>query len=316
MKKRMIKGLAVAAAAAMSLSVTAVPVSAEAEPYKVAFICKSYTDLLCLNVRNEFEEQAADYADLISVDYFDSENSASTQINQIETCTASGYDVIVFQQVDAEAPVEAVKAALDKGIYVVVTVGHVEDDGASWYVDADPYQQGEALIDFAIEDGYCDDAQIAILAGVTGNFHAENRLAAFEDALAEKEDATLVATEYCDWLKDAAMTTTQNWLVAYPDLDVVIASCDDMALGAIEAIEMAGKEDQVKVFSIDGTDAGIEAVADGRLMCTVQQDAVLYASETLTMVEALLNGEDVESIQIDSTLITAKNVDEYIAAEE
>ena len=166
--------------------------------YKVAFLCKSYTDTFCLGVKDEFEKAAADYADLFVVDYFDSENTAATQNDQIETCTAAGYDAIVFQQVDAEAPVEVVKAALDKGIYVVVTTGHIEDGGASWYVDADPYQQGQVVADYAVAQGYCDDAKVAILSGPTGNFHSENRVQAFKDAIDAKDDATLVATEVAD----------------------------------------------------------------------------------------------------------------------
>lgn len=147
---------------------------------------------------------------------------------------------------------------------------------------------------------------------INGLYKPESRLSAFNDGLAEKEDATIVATEHCDWLKDSVMTTTQNWLVAYPELDVVIASCDDIAMGAIEAIEMAGMQEQVKVFSIDGTEVGIQAVADGRLECTVQQDTAAYASRALGMVEQLLQGEDPENIEIDSTLISAENVADYV----
>lgn len=280
--------------------------------YKVAFLCKSYTDTFCLNVKEEFEKAAADYADLFAVDYFDSENTAATQNDQIETCTAAGYDAIVFQQVDAEAPVEVVKAALDKGIYVVVTTGHIEDGGASWYVDADPYQQGQVVADYAVEQGYCDNAKVAILSGPTGNFHSENRVQAFKDAIDAKDDATLVATEVADWSKDTAMTVTQNWLVAYPDLKVILAANDDMGLGAVEAIEMAGLSDQVKVFAIDGTEGGLQAVKDGRLGATVMQDTKGYAVEALNITSELLKGETAESMNIDSTLITADNVDEYL----
>lgn len=280
--------------------------------YKVAFLCKSFTDTFCLNVKEEFEKAAEEYTDLFTVDYFDSENTAATQNDQIETCTAAGYDAIVFQQVDAEAPVEVVKAALDKGVYVVVTTGHIEDDGASWYVDADPYQQGEIVAKYAVEQGYCDNAKVAILAGPTGNFHSENRVQAFTDVVNEKGDATLVATEVAEWSKDTAMTVTQNWLVAYPDLKVILAANDDMGLGAVEAIEMAGMEDQVKVFSIDGTEGGIQAVADGRLGATVMQDTVGYAVEALKITAQLLQGEEAESLNIDSYLVTDENVNEYL----
>ena len=159
--------------------------------YKVAFLCKSFTDTFCLKVKEEFEKAAEEYAELFTVDYFDSENTAATQNNQIETCTAAGYDAIVFQQVDAEAPVEVVKEALDKGVYVVVTTGHIEDNEASWYVDADPYQQGEIVAEYAVDQGYCDNAQVAILSGPTGNFHSENRVKAFTDVISEKKDALL-----------------------------------------------------------------------------------------------------------------------------
>lgn len=279
--------------------------------YKVAFLCKSYTDTFCLSVKEKFEEAAKDYADEFTVDYFDSENKAATQNDQIETCTAAGYNAIVFQQVDAESSVEVVKAALDKGIYVVVTTGHIEDGGASWYVDADPYQQGQVVVDYAVEQGYLDGAEVAILSGPIGNFHSDNRVQAFTDAVEAKEDATLVATEVAEWKKDTAMTITQNWLVAYPDLKVILAANDDMGMGAVEAIEMAGKQDQIKVFAIDGTEGGIQAVAEGRLGATVKQDEEGYAVEAINIVDKLLKGEEAESLNIDSTLVTKDNVVDF-----
>lgn len=278
---------------------------------KVAFICKSYSDTFCLAVNDEFKKAAEEYSDKFTVDFFDSANEASTQNDQIETCTASDYDAIVFQQVDAEAPVEVVKAALDKGIYVIVTTGHIEDDGASWYVDADPYQQGQVVVNYAVENGFCDDAKVAILSGPIGNFHSDNRVQAFKDAVEAKDGAELVATEVGNWSKDEALTIAQNWLVAYPDLKVILAANDDMGLGAIEAIEMAGKEGQIKVFAVDGTEAGLEAVTDGRLEATVKQDAKGYAVEAMNILVELLDNGSAESMNIDSALVTKDNVEEF-----
>lgn len=286
--------------------------SAEAgEMFKVAFICKSFSDTFCLSVKDEFEKAAAEYADLVTVDYFDSENTAATQNDQIETCTTAGYDAIVFQQVDAEAPVEVVKAAIEKGIYVVVTTGHIEDDGASWYVDADPYQQGEIVVDYAVEKGYLENAEVAILSGPIGNFHSDNRVKAFTDTVEETVGAKLVATEVAEWSKDTAMTAAQNWLVAYPDLKVILAANDDMGMGAVEAIEMAGKSEEITVFSVDGTEAGLEAVTQKRLGATVKQDAKGYAVEAMKMTADLLQGNEATSMNIDSMLVTVDNVAQF-----
>ncbi len=280
--------------------------------YKVAFICKSYSDTFCLSVKDYFTSAAKQYADLFTVDYFDSQNTSATQISQIETCTASGYNAIVFQQVDAEAPVQVVKAALDKGVKVIVTTGHIEDNGASWYIDANPHQQGQVVADYAIKQGSCDNAEVAILSGPVGNFHSDNRVAAFKEAVGKVSSAKIVATEVCDWQKDKAMTTTQNMLVAHPNLKVILAANDDMALGALEAIGLANKKDQIKVYAIDGTQAGLEAVKSGSLCATVKQDSKKYADEAIKMTADLLNGKDAKSMKIDSALVTKDNVSDFL----
>ena len=302
-----------AAAMAMTM-VLSVPVYAETneESAKVAFICKGYSDNFCLKVQQEMEKTAADYADQFTVDFFDAEGDATKEVNLIQTCADSNYDVIIFQETDAESSVSVVKDATKKGIHVIVTTGQITDDGESHFINADPYQQGEVLVNYAIEQGDCDDAQIAILRGVGGNYHAESRYSAFTDALDKKDDAEVVAAEIADWSKNKAMTITQNWLVTYPDLDVIFASCDDMAFGAYEAVQMAGKEDQVKIYAIDGTDEGVQAVKDGVFCAEVQQNAKAYADDALEMASALLKGEEVENQNLESELITPENVDEYL----
>ena len=122
-------------------------------PYKVAFICKGYTDMFCLTVMEYVQEHAPEYADTFEVEYFDGEVNTETANTLIENCVTSGFDCIIFQQNDAVAPVEVVKRAVENGVYVIVTTGHIEDDGESYYVDANPYQQGELVMQYAIEQG-------------------------------------------------------------------------------------------------------------------------------------------------------------------
>ncbi|MDO4274230.1 MAG: sugar ABC transporter substrate-binding protein [Eubacteriales bacterium] len=310
-KKVMALGMAMVMAAALPVSVLAKD-TADGKLAKVAFICKGYSDNFCLKVQQEMEKSAVDYEDEFKVDYFDAETDAEKEVNLIQTCTDSGYDVIIFQETDAESSVSVVKEAVEKGIHVIVTTGQINDDGESHYINADPYQQGEVLVNYAIDEGYCDDAQIAILRGVGGNFHAESRYSAFTDALDKKEDAEVVAAEIANWTKNEAMTITQNWMVTYPDLDVIFASCDDMAFGAYEAVQMAGKEEQVKIFAIDGTDEGVQAVKDGIFLAEVQQNAKSYADDALEMASALLKGEEVENMNLESELITPENVDDFL----
>lgn len=304
--KKLLTLVLVLALVTMPLSVVQ---AEEDETYKVAFICKGYTDMFCLSVMEYFEALSVEFEDLFEVQCFDGEVSSSVANDLIENCVTSGFDAIVFQQNDAEAPVEVVKKAVEAGVYVIVTTGHIEDDGESYYVDANPYQQGELVMQYAMEEGLIvEGTKVAIARGVDGNWHSDSRVEAFTDYI-EEIGADLCGSEMCSWSKDTAMTAAQNWLVAIDDLEVILAACDDMAMGCIEAVKMAGVD--VKVLSIDGSDAGIAAVADGSLMVTVQQDAEGYAYEALKMCAALLQGEEVENLLLDSWAITAENVDQF-----
>lgn len=155
------------------------------EKARVAFICKGYQDTYCLLVMNIFKKYVEEtYADQFTVDYFDGETDADKITQLIETCTASKYNVIIMQQQDADAPVAAIKAAKEAGIPVVVTVGSVNDGGVSYYLDANPEQQGSIVAQYAIDQGALKkDTKVAILQGPAGQFHSNGRTKGYNDAI-------------------------------------------------------------------------------------------------------------------------------------
>jgi len=284
----------------------------EASKPKVAFIGKSYADAFCVWVKNETEKIAAEkYADEFELVTFDSENNSTKQIDQINNCVANGFDVIIFQQVDAQAPVAAVKQAVEKGVKVIVVTGSIEDDGESVYVDASPVQQGEAIADYAVTK-LPKNAKVAILQGPAGNFHANGREEGFEKGLAKRSDIEIVDKQIGEWQKEKGLTITQNWLVSIEGLDAILAHNDNMALGAYEAIKMAGKEDEIQVYGVDALAEAVLAVKDGKMMATVFQNAIAYADIGLDYASKLLKGEEVKNVRIDSDLVTVDNVDTYV----
>lgn len=286
--------------------------SAGEEKARVAFICKGYQDTYCMVVRQLFEDYATEtYGDLYTVDYFDGETDADKITQLIETCTASDYDVIVFQQEDADAPVAAVKAAAEAGIPVVVTVGSINDDGISYYLDADPVQQGSLVAQYAIDQGVLKEGtKVAILQGPAGQFHSNGRTQGYNDAI-ESVGADKLAQEICNWQKDEAQRMVENWLVAYPELEVILACNDDMALGAIEAMKLAGN-DSIYVVGVDANAEGCMALKDGTLKATVAQDTISYAHDAANFAAKLIKGEEVESRICDSVLILADQADEIL----
>ena len=300
---------------ALMLVLCAIPFSfamAESELPQVAFICKGYQDTYCLLVMNIFKKYVEEtYADQFTVDYFDGETDADKITQLIETCTASQYNVIIMQQQDADAPVAAIKAAKEAGIPVVVTVGSVNDGGVSYYLDANPEQQGGIVAQYAIDQGALKkDTKVAILQGPAGQIHSNGRTKGYNDAIT-KVGANKLAQEICEWQKNKAQTCVENWLVAYPDLEVILACNDDMALGAIEAMKLGGN-DKIYVVGVDANEEGCLAIKAGTLKASVALDTMGYAHGAADFASKLLKGEPVESKICDSVLITKENVDEIL----
>ena len=216
-----------------------------------------------------------------------------------------------MQQQDSDAPVAAVKAAVEAGVKVLVTVGSINDDGESVYIDSDPVQQGRMAAQYAVEQGVLKEGtKVAILQGPAGQFHSNGRIEAYLDII-EQSKAELVAQEICDWQQDAAQTCVENWLVAYPDLQVILSCSDSMSLGAIEAMKLAGRDDIV-IFSVDATEEGCLALKEGTLFATISQDVIGYAHGAADFTASLIKGEKVESKILDSVLVTEDNVDEIL----
>jgi inositol transport system substrate-binding protein len=279
---------------------------------KVAFICKSYSDAFCVWVKDEMVKTAkAKYADQFELVCFDAENNANKQIDQINNCVANKFGIIVFQQVDAQAPVAAVKEAVAKGVKVIVTTGHIDDGGASVYIDASPKQQGSAVAEYAATK-LPKNAKVAIIQGPAGNFHANGREEGMEAALAKRGDIKIVDKQIGEWKKEKGVTIAQNWLASIPDLDGILCHNDDMALGAYEAVKMAGKEGKVQIYGVDALAAAVVAVKDGKMMATVFQNAVSYSDTSLEYISKMLKGETVKSVNIESDLVTPDNVDKFI----
>lgn len=305
------KFLALLLVAVMALSMTAFA-QAQTQPARVAFIVKGYTDTYTYLVGEIFKKYADEtYKDLYTVDMFDGEMSNDNINNLIDTAVANNYDVIIFQQNDPDTPVANVKAAVEAGVKVIVTVGSVNDDGESIYFDADPVQQGSLLTTYAIEQGIVKEGtKVALLRGIDGTFHADGRHEGFIKDL-EGVKAEIVDDQTANWSTSEALPIVEAWLISNPEIEVIFSANDDMALGAIQAIKAANRSD-IKVFSVDANELGCQALIDGDLVATVAQDTFGYAHGAADAAAKLLKGEAVESQRLPSKLILPDQVDEIL----
>lgn len=306
------KVLAILLVTVLAFSMITVSASAETAKPRVAFICKGYSDTYCYLVMQIFlDYYEKTYKDLYTVDTFDGEFDSDKINTLIETCTADKYDVIIMQQNDPDTPVPYVKAAVAAGTQVIITVGSINDDGESYYLDADPVQQGSLLVEYAVKEGFVKaGTKCAVLRGLDGTFHSEGRTEGFVSLLTEV-GADIVDNQTAEWSTSKAMPIVESWLISNPEIECIFACNDDMALGALQAMALAGRKD-IKVFSVDANELGCIALKNGQLTATVAQDTFGYANGAADFAAQLVKGEKVESKRLDSKLILLDQVDDIL----
>jgi len=271
-----------------------------------------------LNLANEFivkiEGALEDEAEVQGVRLVinDAQRDAGRQIQQVENFIAQGVDAIILNPAEVEASSPAVEKAIAAGIPIV----NVNSETAA-VPDAFVGSRDEDSARIAM--GYIAEklggsGGVLMMHGYMGQAAQIKRDTGAREVLAQYPDLELLAAQTADWDRAKAVTLMENWLQSYGDqVNAVFAQNDEMAMGALLAVERAGKKDQILVVGVDAIADALQAVKEGRLDATVFQDGVGQAREALRAAIALSRGEQVVSeTYIPFQLVTLDNVDEFV----
>jgi ribose transport system substrate-binding protein/inositol transport system substrate-binding protein len=243
----------------------------------------------------------------------DASQDAGKQTNQIETTVTQGVDGIIIEPVSVDGVVPAVKEARAAKIPVVIINQQISDPtAASCYVGASNVQCSEVEMTQAMKD-ISGQGNVALLLGPMGSDAQIGRSQGYKNVLAKNTGSKVVFESTAEWDTDKAMKLAENWLQSGKDIKAIVSHNDNMALGAVKAIEDAKMQDKIKVYGIDATPEGLQAVKDGRLAATVSQGTTQQGVEGVNAVDKLIKGETVKAETIvPSELITKANVDKYL----
>lgn len=246
---------------------------------------------------------------------YDAGQDAATQADQIEQAVTLGVEGIIIEPVSVDGIVPAVKSAKEAGVKVVIVNQRISDpEAADCYVGADAAVTGEILMKKVMED-IGGKGNIALLLGPMGSDGQIGRSEGFDNILAEYPDVEIVFQDTAEWQTEPALTITENWLNAGKDIVAVVSQNDGMAVGAAKAITDARKGDEIKVYGIDATSEGLQAVLDGKLAATVSQgtedQGCLSADACADLLEG--KGVDAETI-VENVTYTTENAQEALDA--
>ncbi|WP_299054208.1 sugar ABC transporter substrate-binding protein [uncultured Nocardioides sp.] len=259
------------------------------------------------------------------------DGDSTRQQEQVRQVLAGDTDCLVMNILpngDADTP-PIVQGADEAGAFLVTQWNKPADlnpvDYDRWvsHITYDGQESGQQ-IGQALVDDMGGSGGIIALQGVLDTAAAQDRFAGLEAALEENPDVELLDDQTANFSRAEALEVTRTLLNRYGDeVTGIWAANDDMALGALEALEAAGRAGEVSVAGIDAVPDALTAIEDGDMTATVSSDGPWQGGVGLAMGYCAATGElPVEDISdedraffAEQFLITADNVGDFQAPE-
>jgi ABC-type sugar transport system substrate-binding protein len=226
------------------------------------------------------------------------DNDPAAQIAAVRSFINQGVDAIVIAPIVTDGWDDVLQEAADAGIPVILedrTVSAPDTLFASW-VGLDFRKEGVTAGTWAKEQFGDTATKMVVLEGTTGSAPANDRAEGFDEAIAGTQ-IEKIDSQTGDFTRDGGKTVMEGFLQKYgvDGIDLVYAHNDDMALGAIEAIEAAGAVpgEDIKIVSIDAVKDGMQALVDGKINYIVECNPLL-GELAAGLVKDVLAGTPVE----------------------
>jgi galactofuranose transport system substrate-binding protein len=226
------------------------------------------------SIKSEAEKRGID------LKFADAQQKQENQIKAIKGFIAQDVDVIAFAPVVETGWEPVLKEAKAAGIPVIVSDRRpdVPEDLYVTFIGADFVKEGEMAAEWAVK-ATSGKAVIAELTGTTGSAPANDRAKGFRNVIEKNPDMKIIFTQTGDFTRAKGKEVMEALLKSPQGKDITLlyAHNDDMALGAIQAIEEAGKKPgvDIKIVSIDGIKGAFEAMIEGKLNATVECNPLL-----------------------------------------
>lgn len=235
----------------------------------------------------------------------DSQNNPAKELANVEDTLVKGTKLILINPTDSEAVGNAVLAA-NKARIPVITLDRTASKGeVVSHIASDNVAGGKMAGNFIFEK-LGASAKVIQLQGIVGTSASRERGEGFTQSIQEN-NLTLLIAQPADFDRAKGMNVMQNLLTAYPNVQAVFAENDEMALGAMRAIQTAGRND-ILVVGFDGTEDGIKSVSRGKLGATVAQQPNEIGAMGIEIADKVIKGEKVATqVPVELRLITHIN---------
>ena len=273
-----------------------------------------------------------EYLDSIGQKYekqvLDSGGSNDVEIDNMKQFAAkAGGNAIAYADPNESAIAPSLAEAMaESGGYLGTAWNKPDDVGPqdydpNWVIhtSADNVANGKATAE-ALFDSMGGKGKIFVIEGMLGNTASNSRVEGLEKALEEYPDIEVAHQDTGNWATNEALTLVETWLNDTPDVGGIWCANDNMATGALQALDAKGLKGKVGVTGIDANPDIVEGVKDGSVIATVSSNGYLQGGYTLAVCYAVWTGlitteelpENYRTFLTPAIMITKDTVDDYV----
>lgn len=256
--------------------------------------------------------------------FSDAQQKQENQIKAIRSFIAQKVDAIVFSPVVETGFETVLKEAKDANIpvFLVDRAVDVEDDSL-WvtFLGSDFVEEGRKAGRWLVEEmgDRQGDVNIVELQGTVGSAPANDRKEGFEEVIADHPNFKIIKSQTGDFTRAKGKEVMEAFLKSEGDnIDVLFSHNDDMAIGAIQAIEEYGLKpgEDIKIIGVDAVRGAFEAMAKGKMNVTIECNP-LFGPQLVELIEAYFAGEEIEKrIAVEEGMYTMDQAEELLPTRE
>lgn len=254
--------------------------------------------------------------------YIDAQDDILRQVANVEDLLARDIDLLILNPLDPHALVMATKSASRAGVPVIIIDSSIDPEADFvTTIQSNNLRNGELVGEWLVTQMRGRRIRAALLSGAQGNPVGKERRQGVFRGIIEEQLRTLGDTRFDltvqgwgNWTYEGGLTAMEDILVAHPDINVLISEQDAMALGAMQAIREAGKQDEILIVAAaDGQKEAFEMIMKGEYGATGLNDPRLIGEMAVNIAVRILTGEtDFPAvIYTPAACIHQGNVDEY-----
>jgi inositol transport system substrate-binding protein len=251
----------------------------------------------------------------VTISLVNAKEDTAAQLSQVENFIAQKVSAIIVNPVDTSAVEPITKAAQAAGIPLVyvnrLPASLPKDDPKVVFVGSNSIDAGTFQGQW-LADKLGGKGNIVIMEGKLDNEAAVKRTEGVETVMTKYPDIKITKKDTANWNREEGRALMENWLQTGEQIDAVASNNDEMALGALQAIEAAGKLGKILVGGVDATPDALASMEAGKLNVTVFQDAAGQGGGSVKAAVGLAKGEKVETfVYIPYQLVTPENFKEF-----